>query len=505
MEKYMTFKEEMKERTEVIEKLLVKYLPKAEGYQSQIMEAMEYSVMAGGKRLRPMLMQETYRLFGGEGKEIEPFMAAMEMIHTYSLVHDDLPAMDNDEYRRGRKTTHIVYGEAMGILAGDALLNYAFETAVKAFEIAPEKSLLIGKALKILAEKAGIYGMIGGQVVDVASCGVGLDEGMLNFIYELKTGALIESSMMIRALLAGAEDAELEKVQKIASDVGIAFQIQDDILDVTSTTEELGKPVHSDEKNEKTTYVTLKGLEKATRDVEVISQEALELLSGLDRENAYLTQLIRELIHKKISRVDEVYLEQIHEANDIKKLNERELAGLAEEIRTFLVEKISKIGGHLASNLGVVELTMAMHLCFQLPEDKIVWDVGHQSYTHKILTGRKEGGDGLRKYGGMSGFPKGKESDCDAFDTGHSSTSISAGLGYARGRDILGQDYSVISVIGDGSLTGGMAYEALNNAAEMKTNFIIVLNDNHMSISKNVGGMSSYLGRSFVLPRPIPI
>ena len=189
-----------------------------------------------------------------------------------------------------------------------------------------------------------------------------------------------------------------------------------------------------------------------------------------------------------------MYLEQIHEANDIKKLNERELAGLAEEIRTFLVEKISKTGGHLASNLGVVELTMAMHLSFQLPEDKMIWDVGHQSYTHKILTGRKEGFDGLRKYGGMSGFPKRKESDCDAFDTGHSSTSISAGLGYARGRDILGQDYSVISVIGDGSLTGGMAYEALNNAAEMKTNFIIVLNDNHMSISKNVGGMSSYLG-----------
>ena len=172
-----------------------------------------------------------------------------------------------------------------------------------------------------------------------------------------------------------------------------------------------------------------------------------------------------------------MYLEQIHEANDIKKLNERELAGLAEEIRTFLVEKISKTGGHLASNLGVVELTMAMHLSFQLPEDKMIWDVGHQSYTHKILTGRKEGFDGLRKYGGMSGFPKRKESDCDAFDTGHSSTSISAGLGYARGRDILGQDYSVISVIGDGSLTGGMAYEALNNAAEMKTNFIIVLND----------------------------
>ena len=295
----MTFKEEMKERTEAIEKLLVKYLPKAEGYQSQIMEAMEYSVMAGGKRLRPMLMQETYRLFGGEGKEIEPFMAAIEMIHTYSLVHDDLPAMDNDEYRRGRKTTHIVYGEAMGILAGDALLNYAFETAVRAFEVAPEKSLLIGKALKILADKAGIYGMVGGQVVDVASCGVGLDEGMLNFIYELKTGALIESSMMIGALLAGADTAELEKVQKIASDVGIAFQIQDDILDVTSTTEQLGKPVHSDEKNEKTTYVTLKGIEQAHKDVERMTEEAIDELKKFPAGDNFLEQLLKSLLYRE--------------------------------------------------------------------------------------------------------------------------------------------------------------------------------------------------------------
>ena len=283
----------------MIEQKLEELLPKEHCRYERLIEAMRYSLLDGGKRVRPTLVLEFCRLCGGDVQAALPFACAGEMIHTYSLVHDDLPAMDNDEYRRGRKTTHIVYGEAMGILAGDALLNYAFETAVKAFEIAPEKSLLIGKALKILAEKAGIYGMIGGQVVDVASCGVGLDEGMLNFIYELKTGALIESSMMIGALLAGAEDAELEKVQKIASDVGIAFQIQDDILDVTSTTEELGKPVHSDEKNEKTTYVTLKGLEKATRDVEVISQEALELLSGLDRENAYLTQLIRELIHRK--------------------------------------------------------------------------------------------------------------------------------------------------------------------------------------------------------------
>lgn len=295
----MNFSGEMKQKVNEIEAILDEYLPVAEGYQKQIMEAMAYSVTAGGKRLRPMLMQETFRLFGGEGKVVEPFMAALEMIHTYSLVHDDLPAMDNDEYRRGRKTTHVVYGEAMGILAGDALLNYAFETAVKAFDIAPEKSLQIGKAFKILAEKAGIYGMIGGQVVDVASCGKGLDEAMLNFIYELKTGALIESAMMIGAVLAGATQEQVRTVEKIASDVGIAFQIQDDILDVTSTQEELGKPIHSDEKNEKSTYVTIKGLDEAAKDVERISEEAVELLQSLNLENPYLTWLIQELVHRR--------------------------------------------------------------------------------------------------------------------------------------------------------------------------------------------------------------
>ena len=186
-------------------------------------------------------------------------------------------------------------------------------------------------------------------------------------------------------------------------------------------------------------------------------------------------------------------LEKIQKENDIKQLKPEELEKLAEEIRQFLVEKISVTGGHLASNLGVVELTMALHLAFELPQDKMIWDVGHQSYTHKILTGRRAGSDDLRKYGGMSGFPKRKESECDAFDTGHSSTSISAGLGYVAARDIKGEEHSVISIIGDGAMTGGMAYEALNNASRLKSNFIIVLNDNNMSISENVGGMSRYL------------
>lgn len=295
----MNFKEISSEKVKEIEGILTKYLPEAIGLQSRIMEAMEYSLMAGGKRLRPMLMLETYRMFGGEGEVIQPFMAAQEMIHTYSLVHDDLPAMDNDEYRRGRKTTHIVYGEDMGILAGDALLNYAFETAVKAFESAPQQSGAIGRALKILSEKAGIYGMIGGQVVDVQSSGKVVSREVLDFIYELKTGALIESAMMIGAVLAGASDEEVSKVEKIAKKVGMAFQIQDDVLDVTSTAEILGKPILSDEKNEKTTYVTILGLEGAQKEVKRLSDEALALLVELPGQKDYLEILIRELIHRE--------------------------------------------------------------------------------------------------------------------------------------------------------------------------------------------------------------
>ena len=293
----MSFKEELLRRTEEIEEILKTYLPKETGFQKTVLEAMNYSVMAGGKRLRPMLMQETYRMFGGSGRVIEPFMAAIEMIHTYSLVHDDLPAMDNDEYRRGRKTTHAVYGEAFGILAGDALLNFAFETAAGALSL--ELTKRTAWAIQILAEKAGIYGMIGGQVADVESEGQAVSGDKLNFIYRLKTSALIESSMMIGAVLAGAQKEEVLKIQRTAQDVGLAFQIQDDILDVTSTLEVLGKPIHSDEKNGKTTYVTLRGLEQAKQDVEEISKRALLTLSSLERENPFLEELITMLITRE--------------------------------------------------------------------------------------------------------------------------------------------------------------------------------------------------------------
>lgn len=295
----MNFNEQREQKVMEIERVLRRYLPNEEGYQKLIMEAMEYNLMAGGKRLRPMMMQETYKMFGGNSKIIEPFMAALEMIHTYSLVHDDLPSMDNDDYRRGRKTTHIVYGEGMAVLTGDALLNYAFETAGKAFDMEPEQSYLIGKAMQILGNKAGIYGMIGGQVVDVESAGAQIDHQVIRFIYELKTCALIEAAMMIGAVLAGASDEEVAKVENIARKVGMAFQIQDDILDITSTNEVLGKPVHSDEKNEKTTYVTLAGYEKAKEEVERLSIEAILELENLHKQNSYLLCLIEKLIHRE--------------------------------------------------------------------------------------------------------------------------------------------------------------------------------------------------------------
>ena len=292
----MDFKTEMAERTAQIEQIIKKYLPKEEGYQKTIMEAMNYSVLAGGKRLRPMLMQETYRLFGGRSEVIEPFMAAIEMIHTYSLVHDDLPAMDNDEYRRGKKTTHAVYGEAMGILAGDALLNYAYETAARAFAMEPGNPGVC-QAFQILTAKAGIYGMVGGQTVDVESEGKpDMTKEKLDFIYRLKTSALIEGAMLTGAVLAGATQGEQKIIEQTAGEVGLAFQVQDDILDVTSTMEVLGKPIGIDEKNHKITYVTYEGIEKAKADVASLSEQAIARMDSLVVKNEYLTELLRYLI-----------------------------------------------------------------------------------------------------------------------------------------------------------------------------------------------------------------
>lgn len=289
---------ELETRIREVEEIIYRYLPEETGYQKTIFEAMNYSMKAGGKRLRPLLMQEVCRMFGGSLKETEPFMAAIEMIHTSSLIHDDLPCMDNDQYRRGKKSTWAAYGEDMGVLAGDGLIVYAFETACRAFSISrhPER---VGRAIEILAAKTGIYGMIGGQTVDVELTNQPIPREKLDFIYRLKTGALLEASMMIGAVLAGADEASVKLTEKAASEIGVAFQIQDDILDVTSSQEVLGKPVLSDEKNCKTTYVTLKGLEQAREDVARISQAAIEDIKALPGENRFLEELVAMLVTRE--------------------------------------------------------------------------------------------------------------------------------------------------------------------------------------------------------------
>ncbi len=295
----MDIKNELAARAEAAEDVVCRFLPDDEGYQKTIFKAMHYSVMAGGKRLRPILLYETYRLFGGEGDVVEPFMAAIEMIHTYSLVHDDLPAMDNDDLRRGKATTHKEFGEAMGILAGDALLNYAFETALNAYD-ADADVVNVTNAMRILARKAGVFGMIGGQVVDVESekKQQEIDEKKLRFIYDLKTGALIEAAMTIGATLAGASEKDIGTIEDVASKVGLAFQIQDDILDIEGDEATIGKPVGSDEKNNKSTYVTFAGLKKSKEEVKRLTDEAINELRSLSVHNEFLEELINYLVYR---------------------------------------------------------------------------------------------------------------------------------------------------------------------------------------------------------------
>lgn len=296
----MNISDEIAKKASDIETRIRRFLPEQYEYQKTIVDAMSYSVLAGGKRLRPMLMEAAYQMFDGTGQDIDSFMAAIEMIHTYSLVHDDLPAMDNDMYRRGKKTTHAVYGEAMGILAGDALLNYAFETVADAL-VRCNGDMRMIRAYAVLSRKAGIYGMIGGQVVDVESekKGQKVDQNCLDFIYRLKTGALIEASLMIGAILAGASDEEVALMEAAGTKLGLAFQIQDDILDVTSSLEVLGKPIGSDERNEKATYVAFEGLEKAKTEVERLSKEAVQILDGLKKDHTFLKELFLYLIHRE--------------------------------------------------------------------------------------------------------------------------------------------------------------------------------------------------------------
>ncbi len=296
-------KDKWKEKIQDVEAGFAPYLPAEEGYAKTVLEAMNYSIQAGGKRLRSMFMYEAYRMLGGEDeKAIRPFMMAMEMIHTYSLVHDDLPAMDNDDYRRGKLTTHKKYGEAIGILTGDALLNAAFETAFLAFDsdTAPER---IGQALKVLGHKAGIQGMVGGQVVDVENNGHFVGEDMLFYVYKNKTAALIEGSLMIGGILAGALPEQVKALEETGTRIGIAFQIQDDILDILGDEEVIGKPTHSDEKNEKSTYVALHGLDKSREKVEEYTEKGIAALREIPavagEHKVFLQDLLLSLVDRE--------------------------------------------------------------------------------------------------------------------------------------------------------------------------------------------------------------
>lgn len=287
-----------------IEAGMKEYMPEENGYQRTVFEAVNYSLLAGGKRLRPMFLYEAYRMFGGtDEKAVRPFMMALEMIHTYSLVHDDLPAMDNDEYRRGKLTTHKKFGEAMGILSGDALLNGAFETAFLAFDSETEAAQ-IGRALKILGHKAGMYGMVGGQVVDVEKDGCFMDEDMLYFVHKNKTSALIEAALMTGAVLAGADEKQAAVMEQCGNDIGLAFQIQDDILDVIGDQEKLGKPVHSDEKNEKTTAVSVYGIDVCRQKVKDYTDRGIEALEALDipgkEHQEFLVELMKSLVGREM-------------------------------------------------------------------------------------------------------------------------------------------------------------------------------------------------------------
>ncbi len=296
----MVYQDELRARTQHVNAVIRDYLPEETGYQKTLLKAVNYSMEAGGKRLRPIMMECTYQMYGGSGPLVGPFMAAMEMIHTASLVHDDLPALDNDAMRRGRKTTHKEFGEAMAILAGDAILNLAYETAAKAFDMAGDKDLRrVAQAMKVLSEKSGLYGMLGGQSYDVELDGKKLTEKQVNFINRYKTGALIEGSLMVGATLAGASGQEIEKLEEIGTRIGLAFQIRDDILDITGSEAELGKPIGSDIRNRKTTFVSLFGVEAAKARVEKLSSDALELFDSLDKEHEFLRRLLVELVTRR--------------------------------------------------------------------------------------------------------------------------------------------------------------------------------------------------------------
>ena len=466
-------------------------------------EAMRYSLLAGGKRIRPVLALATAQAVGLEHEDVMPLAATLELIHTYSLIHDDLPAMDDDALRRGRPTCHVAFGEDVAILAGDGLYAEAFKHLLSMRRSPPERVL---EAAAELASATGVNGMVGGQYVDVSASAPAGAEG-LRRLHELKTGRLIGASVVCVLLLAGVRGPATIAFRRFAAELGVLFQIVDDILDVTGTDLALGKPQGSDERHGKRTYVSEFGIDRARELAAECHRTARSALaeaalavgqqtdgtlsrprrasSGRSQTSSTRAPHDHHRRHKRSPRTSRL-------------LSEEELAQLAQEVREHIIDTVGEIGGHFGANLGTCELAVALHSLLDSPYDKILWDVGHQAYPHKILTGRREQLQTIRQYGGLAPFCSMEESEHDIMGAGHASTSIGYAVGIKEAMRHLDDERSkgkVVAVIGDGAMTGGVAFEAIGQAGGLGTPMVVVLNDNGMSIAPNVGALSEYFNR----------
>ena len=424
------------------------------------------------------------------------------MLHAYSLVHDDLPAMDDDDLRRGKPSTHKAFDEATAILAGDALQARAFEVLAEPDTHSDPQARC--ELVAALGAAAGARGMAGGQMIDMLAEGRTLDGPAVTRLQALKTGRLIQFSAEAGAILGRAPQPQRHLLAAYGRDLGAAFQIADDLLDAEGSTEETGKTAGKDAAAGKATMVAVLGTERARSQAEMLARQAAGHLDsfgeragaaagagGLRRDTAELNFGARS----KMSPVKTPLLDRVRFPADLRNFSPEQLRQVADELRAETIDAVSVTGGHLGASLGVVELTVAIHAIFDTPHDRLIWDVGHQAYPHKILTGRRDRIRTLRQGGGLSGFTRRAESEYDPFGAAHSSTSISAGLGMAVARDLKGEERNVIAVIGDGAMSAGMAYEAMNNAGARHSRLIVVLNDNDMSIAPPVGAMSAYLSR----------